>query len=303
MLPSKISNIKIFVIIILIFFIALLVLSNIFRADTEFPQESLKNITGTKEQDQKNVSNVFFDTQNKNLVLFQNTMSEQYELSPVSLETAGMHADVELAQVMYTSSFGLAGTNFSEVTLYPDPIIVLDDSGTRSQYYKFYAGTRGFKNILIIIPARKDLGYQGGIAALGSSDDNSNRLRLQKAQDFYDTNYPGSYVNSVNLITSAYWGEIIKLDLELPSSTEKKTIYLDYGSLRNPGTCERGENTSGLAVSDRMNEWEISDVYYRFIHEKARTAGINLSEPCSWDKRETMKNIFLSAKPPRVSPR
>jgi hypothetical protein len=154
-----------------------------------------------------------------------------------------------------------------------------------------------------MIPAHKSLGYLGGIGSLGSSDDKSNGIMLQKAQEFYDVHYSGSDIISVNLVASACWGEIIELDRELPPSAERETVYLDYGILRNPDTCQRWENSSSQAVSDRLDEWEISDAYYRFIYGEARAAGINLSEPCSWDKRETMKKILLSVKPPLVSPR
>ena len=249
-----------------------------------------------------NVSDVFFHKQDMQSGVSEN-FSETNDRYFIPFDTGKMQAEVELARVMYTTSQGLAATNFSEVTLYSDPLSVYDNSGTRPQYYKFYAGTRGFKNILLVIPASKVMGFSGLPGALGSSDDDSVRINLRKTQEFYDANYPGSDIRSIKLIASACWGEIIQMDLVLPRSTEVMTVFLDYGTPRNQKSCKRWENSSVQAIPDRIAEWENGDRYYRSVQEAAQYQGINLTEPCSSDKRDTMKKILQSINPPLISPR
>ena len=290
------------VVILLSLSIGLLVMANLFRADTNLPQQAKETIPGTDRTIHTNVSEVFIENQEEQTALLIN-VSEHDEQFGVPLDIARMHAEVELARVMYTSSRGLAGINFTNVTLYPDTVIVYDNSGEKPKYYKFYAGVRDFKNILLIVPASKLMGFCCGGAELGMSDDTSDRYMLQGAQEFYNVNATGSDIVSVKFLASACWGQIIKLDFVPPQSNETQTWYLDNGILRDQGACAVAvsENTSSQEISNQIAEWEMSDEYYRTIQNDALAAGINLKEPCSWENREKMNGIFQSVEVPQTS--
>jgi len=300
MSPGKIKIMVISAGILLIFSIGLLVTSDLFRADTTLTHKVTETIPVREKTLHTNVSEVFFEDQRKQTELLKN-LSEQNTQFSVPYEVARMHAEVELARVMYTSSRGLAGTNFTGVMLYPDPVIVYNNSGERPEYYKFYAGVRGFKNILLIVPASKSMGSCCGSGGLGSSDDTSDRIMLQKAQEFYDRNATGSDILSVKFLTSACWGQIIKLDVSSPITNDNSTFYLDYGVLRDQKNCSSRVNTSAQEIPDHIAEWMMSDDYYRTIQKDALAAGINLTEPYSWKNRDEMRNILQSVEIPRGS--
>jgi hypothetical protein len=142
------------------------------------------------------------------------------------------------------------------------------------------------------------MGFSGESGALGSSDDISDRRLLQHLQDDYGENC----IRSVKFIDSGCWGEIIKLDFSSPLTEDNSTIYLDYGVLRDQKNCSPWVNTSSQATSDRIAEWEAGDRYYRSVWDEAMNDGINLSEPLSWNARDTMKSIFQSVNTPEGSP-
>jgi hypothetical protein len=278
-------------------FIGLIILGGIFRSQTNQSTHPIENSVIPETTD-SNITKIFADEQ-KGAYAPGNIIS--YGPDYVPLEIARMHAEVELARVMYGTSVGLAGTNFTNVVVYQDPVIVYDNSGNIPRYYKFYAGVRGFENILLVTPATKTMGFSGGSSALGTSDDISDRRLLQNVQDYYDEHYPGFTIRSVKFIASDCWGEIIKLDVSSPLTEDNTTIYLDYGVLRDQKNCSCRVNTSINAIPDRIAEWETGDRYYRSIRDEAINDGINLSEPLSWHARETMKGIFQSVVPPRFS--
>ena len=287
-------------VILLSLLIGFFVMTNIFPAKTLPFQQVKENISDTERTIHTNVSEVFFEDQEEQLALLEN-VSEQDMQYRVPLNVARMYAEVELARLMYTTSRGLAGTNFTGVTLYPDPIIVYDDSGENPKYYKFYAGVRGFKNTLQFVPASKLMGYCCTRAELGMSDDTSDRIMLQRAQEFYNTNASGSDIVSVKFLASSCWGQIIKLDLVPPQSNETRTMYLDNGILRDQGSCAVSVNSTSQATAKKIAEWETCNEYYRTIQEDAQVAGINLTEPCSWENRDKMRGIFESVEMQRRS--
>jgi hypothetical protein len=301
MMPQETRKIVVIsAIILLSLAIGFLVIANLFTADTNPTQQAREKIPGTERTIHTNVSEVFIESQEKQAALLENVsgQDEQYRVPP---DVARMYAEVGLARLMYTRSQGLAGTNFTDVTLYSDPVIVYDDSGERPKYYKFYAGVRGFKNTLQFVPASKLMGYCCTTPELGMSDDKSDRIMLQRAQEFYNANANGSDIVSVKFLASTCWGQIIKLDLVSPQSNETRTMYFDNGILRDQGGCAMAVNTSSPAISGRIAEGEMCDEYCRTIQEDALAAGINLTEPCSWENREKMRGIFQSVEVPRVS--
>jgi len=304
MLPQNKTVIILSLVLIVSILIAIPFITDIYQTQKKIaPQMKTESHKAVNDTPRTNVTDVFFGQQKAAIGSLQNNETELLDTHFVPIETARRHAEVELARLMYTTSRGLAGTNFSDVALYPDPVIVYDNSGTRQEYYKFYAGIRGFDNILLFTPANMEIGFDGGLAALGSSDFNSNQIKLKKAQEYYDHSYPQSDIRSVKLINSACHGEIVKLDLVPLDSEEVKTTYLDYGKPQEQRTCDPWVNSSSMALSDRIGEWKNGDLYYRLIQSKALAEGINLTEPLSSDKREKMMSIFQSVTSPLNSPR
>lgn len=304
MLPEKKTIIIFSFVLIVCLSITLHVISDIFQPPQKTtPQMKNESHNEVYTTTRTNVTDVFVEQQNVAIGSLQNNKTELLDMNFVPIETARRHAEVQLARLMYTTSQGLAGTNFSGVALYPDPIITYNDDGTIPQYYKFYAGVRGFKNILVIIPARKDIGFLGLPPALGSSDDTANQMMLEKAQEYYNENFAGSDIVSVKFITSACRGENVQLKVIPERSGKITTVYLEYGTPRNQESCRQWENTTLQATPDRIAEWEAGDSYYRLVQSKAQAEGINLTEACIWDKRDRMKKIFELIQPPPISPR
>jgi len=241
-----------------------------------------------------NVTEMYFNGYKEDLRMFPQNMSDPYEASYVPLETARLHATVELARMMYTEGFGRGVVDFNGSVMDPDPVIVYDEITGKRTTYEFSTATPDKQGAYVIIVASKYLGFSAPQAGFGSYDSNS--ILLQKAQGYYTANYSGFNIRSVKFV-SGCWGKIVQMHLSHPKRPGEIIVNMDYWGIVNERRC--GASTEDIVKKDipkRIAAWEESDAMYRGIMVKAQSENINLSQPFSQDTVEKEKSIFGSVR-------
>jgi hypothetical protein len=243
---------------------------------------------------QHNVTEMYLAGHREDLRMFPQNISDPYEANYVPLETARMHATVELARMMYTEGFGRGVVDFNGSVMDPDPVIVFDEITGKRTTYEFFTVTPHKQGAYVIIVASKYLGFSAPQAGLGSVE--SNAILLQKAQGYYTANYSGFNISSVKFV-SGCWGKIVQMHLSDPKRPGEIIVNMDYWGIVNERRC--GASTEDISKKDvpkRIAAWEESDAMFRGIMAKAQSENINLSEPFSQDTVEKVKPIFESGR-------
>ena len=241
-----------------------------------------------------NVTETYLAGYKEDLRMFPQNISDPYEANYVPLETARMHATVELARMMYAEGFGKGVVNFNGSVLDPDPVIVFDEITGKRTTYEFFTATPDKQGAYVIIVASKYLGFSAPQVGLGSVE--SNTILLQKAQEYYTMNYSGFDISSVKFV-SGCWGKIVQMHLSDPKRPGEIIVNMNYWGIVNERRC--GASTEDIAKKDvpkRIAAWEESDAMYRDIMARAQSESINLYEPFSQNNVEKAKPIFESGR-------
>jgi hypothetical protein len=241
-----------------------------------------------------NVTEMYLAGHREDLRMFPQNISDPYEANYVPLETARMHATVELARMMFTEGFGRGVVDFNGSVMDPDPVIVFDEITGKRTTYEFFTVTPHKQGAYVIIVASKYLGFSAPQAGLGSVE--SNAILLQKAQGYYTANYSGFTISSVKFV-SGCWGKIVQMHLSDPKRPGEIIVNMDYWGIVKERRC--GASTEDISKKDvpkRIAAWEESDAMFRGIMAKAQSENINLSEPFSQDTVEKVKPIFESGR-------
>ena len=236
-----------------------------------------------------NVTEMYLAGYREDLRMFPQNISDPYEANYVPIETARLHATVELARMMYTEGFGRGVVDFNGSVLDPDPVIVFDEITGKRTTYEFFTATPGKQGAYVIIVASKYQGFSAPQVGLGSVE--SNAILLQKAQGYYTANYSGFDISSVKFV-SGCWGKIVQMHLSDPKRPGEIIVNMNNWGIVNERRC--GASTEDIVKKDipeRIAAWEESDAMYRSIMEKAQSENINLSEPFSQDTVEKVKPI------------
>jgi hypothetical protein len=246
---------------------------------------------GKTDNSLNNVTKIFLTGQKQDLTSLPRNMSDIIEADYVPLETARLHATVELARMMYEESFGPGVVEFEGVVLDKNPVVVYDENGRHRSYYKFTARTPDGQGSFILIAASKLSGNSCLRAGIGSYQ--SEYILLQKAQEFIDASYSGNRIRSVKFVVNC-WGQVIRMDLVDPPTQNETILTMDYWGIVGERNCGMGiEAMTPEEISDNIAAWEKTDSYYRAVSANALSEGINLSAPYSRENAGKVKEIFL----------
>ena len=240
-----------------------------------------------------NVSEAYSITHQADLQSIHQNESDYIEINYVPIDTAQLHANVELARIFYTLAFGMATPDYEEAAVSHKPKIVYNGDTGKRLYYVYCAVNRNNQCIAsTAVPATKVLGNLGPGGAIGSGSSDDEMIRT--AQEFFDEQYPHANVSSARFVSTC-WGELLRVSFKDTNMATEEQVDLLYGSPKPLKHCEKSTDTSTMSkreMDQRISEWEESDRIYRLIVHESAMKGVNLTEPFSHSDYEIMKSVF-----------
>ena len=238
-----------------------------------------------------NVTEMYLRTHNADSLAFPQNLSDPYEANYVPLDTARMHAAIEMARMMPVNASGDFPT-YGPLPVPGDPTIVFDEVTGKRVCYDFYSAPSPSNRAFVTIAANRLLGHSFIRAGFTNSD--NEQMSLDKAQGYYEQTFSGYEIRSVRFV-SGCWGKIVQMKIISPDSKER-TVNMDYWGIVDERRC--GSSTDDIPQKEipaLIAKWNESATRYRDIEDRLRMEGVNLSAPSSPDDATRIQWIMIKS--------
>lgn len=227
-----------------------------------------------------NVTEMYLRTNKADRIKFPQNLSDPYEANYVPLDIVRMHATIEMALLTPINSSGKILTSAPILVPVGDPTIVFDEITGKRVYYDFYSSPSPSNRAFVTVSATRLWG--NSVFRAGFVNQDNEQMNLDKAQGYYDQNFPGYEIQSVRFV-SGCWGQIVQMEILSPDS-RKSTVNMDNWGIVDERRC--GGSTDDIPQKEipaRIAKWYEINAEYQTLEDNLRTESINLSAPLSPD--------------------